>query len=375
MKLTQQEHNTLNKPSILVNIAHEVDISLNALKVYNFIIRELFKQDIEYNTIITTTFSKIAESLNYNSKHSSLQILDYLIELEECRIRTKTWNYSRNDWKDNLITTLISAIIYNEEDNTLKIEISQSLRDLILKYRDTFAKLDLEELKKIKSKHTLKLYELFKDYSYHKNHKMNVELTDLLDYLNIPKESPYRNNISIFNRNILKKSINEINSKSYMNVEYKYYRANKSNNKAYYSFSIQDIRRYTFNRFKATMLELNKIRVGIFFHYKKSTYEIELIENKNRENYMLINASTGKTLETELAKELWEYIYYQSNYNTLDFFEESHIDFEEFNTIYENLKRREKNQKNKKTTHEQNKKINKKEEIIIHENQTTLEDF
>jgi hypothetical protein len=365
MKLEQQEHNVFNKPSILVNIAHSVDISLNSLKIYNYIIRELFKTDIEKNTTILTTYKHLANSLNYNSNYSSKEIQMYLIELGNTSIKTKTWNYLRNDWKDNLMTHLLSSITYNHDNQEVKIEISQGLRDLILKYRETFAKLDIEELKKIKSKHTLKLYELFKDYSYHKNHKMKTNIIDLFEYLNIPKNSEYRNNISIFNRNILKKAINEINAKSYMNIEYKYYRANKSNTEAYYLFSIQDILRYSFNRFKASMIELIKIKPRTF-NYKNKKYDIELLENKKTENYMLINSITGKTVDTELAQEIWQYIYKEVNYNTLNFFDSLNLDFEDFNTIYENLKK--KNNIRKVIT-----ETGKEVEIIEHKNQTYLE--
>jgi plasmid replication initiation protein len=365
MKLEQQEHNIFNKPSILVNLAHSTDLSLNSLKVYNFVIRKLFKQDITKDTKITTTYKEIAEYLGYE-KYSNMLILDYIIELEECSVKTKTFNYKRNDWSNNLITRLISAIIYDEIEQTMTLEISQGLRDWILKYKDTFAKLDLNEMKLIKSKHTLKLYELFKDYSYHRNHKMNINQSDLFDFLNIEKDTAYYNNPAIFNRNIIKKALNEINTKTFMTVEFTYYRTNKDLQEPYYQFNIKDITRYSFNNFKATFLEYVKIK-NITIKFNKKDYTFCEVENKNKMNTMIVKPLSFNTVETEEATELWQYLYNEMNYNTLNFCELYDIDFNDFNFMYNRLKEKKKD-----------KKIivsDKNEEIIIHKNQKTITDF
>lgn len=367
MELITHEAHLFNKPSILVNMAHSLDISLNALKCFNYVIRRLLKENIEEKTEVMTTFKELAKALNYDTKYSTTQILDSLKELQDTKFETMTFNYKRNDWKDKLRTVMVSAITFNEMEGNLKIEISHGLRDLILKYRDTFAKLDIEEIKKIKSRHTLKLYELFKDYSYHKNHKINVDIELLTKFLNIEEDSIYRKNIKYFNNQIIKKGIEEINAKSFMNVEYKYFRATKQD-KAYIQFYIKNPERYTFNNFKDAMIKYDALR-PIKIYQNKSSYCLCEVENKNKLEKMLVNASTFKTLETDKAKEIWQYIFKEMNYNTLNFCELSNIDFEDFNTIYEKVKKENNKNEIRKFIDE-----NGKEQIILeHPNQGILE--
>ncbi len=346
MELINQEHNIFNKPSLLVNLAHNLDISVNALKIYNFIVRELFKQDIGFNSCVITSYSKIAKSLGYEGKYSNEKILENLNELVDCKIQTKVFNKTRNDWEDNLITHLLSSIRYNKNEQQLFCYIDLELRDLILKYHNTFAKLDLIEMKTIKSRHTLKLYELFKDYSYHKNHKLKLSVADIQEFLNVPQGSIYRKTISVFNRDVLKKAIEEINKKTYMNVSFKYFRKSIKNHTAYYIFTIEDINRYSFNLFKEAMINYcQKVNINLAFKYKKHEYYLEEIQRKNSINYSTANSfnvmfldKNGKTVQTEKAKEIWQELFYQVNYNTVDFFEELNEDIETFQNLYDTIK-------------------------------------
>lgn len=276
MKLKQQTNNIFNKPSILINLAHSLDISLNSLKVFNFVIRKLFKnEDIENKTIINTSYAELAEFLGYE-KYDKKLIFSYLEELFNTQINTMTFNYKRNDWRDCMITHMLGTIIYNLEEEDLSLEITQGLRDWVLRHQATFAKLDMEELKLIKSRHSLKLYELFKDYSYHRNHKMSVNIEDLYKFLNVEDNSIYRNNIKLFNQKIIKKALEEINSKTFMTVNFKYNRVNKQNKKASITFEIQDIERYSFNHFKATFIEYYKYKNFVIKFEKKSIHFVKL---------------------------------------------------------------------------------------------------
>lgn len=368
MELITHEKHLFNKPSILVNMAHSLDISLNALKLFNYVIRRLLIEGIDEKTEIITTFKELGKSLNYENKHSTNQLLDTLKELQDTKIETMTFNYKRNDWKDKLRTVLVSAITFNETEGNLKIEISKGLKELILNYRETFAKLDLEEMKTIKSRHTLKLYELFKDYSYHKNHKINVDIELLTKFLNIGEDSVYIKNIKLFNQKIIKKSIEEINSKSFMSIEYKYIRASKTQENAYIQFYIKNPERYTFNNFKDAMLKYDALRPIKIYNNKKS-YCLCEVENKNKLEKMLVDTINFKTLEAEKAKEIWQYIYKEMNYNTLNFCELSNINLEDFQVIYEKVKEKKNKKEIRKIIDE-----NGKEQIILeHPNQGLLE--
>ncbi len=346
MELINQEHNIFNKPSLLVNLAHNLDISVNALKIYNFIVRELFKRDIKNNSCVITSYSAIAKNLGYSGKYSNDKILENLNELVDCKIHTKVFNKNRNDWEDNLITHLLSSIRYNKAEQKLFCYIDLELRDLILKYHNTFAKLDLVEMKTIKSRHTLKLYELFKDYSYHKNHKLKLSVADIQGFLNVPQGSIYRKTISVFNRDVLKKAIEEINKKTNMNVSFEYFRKSKKNDITYYIFKIKDINRYSFSLFKETMINYcQKVNLNLTFTYKKQEYYLEEIERKNSINYSTTNSfnvmfldKNGKTVQTEKAKEIWQELFYQANYNTVDFFKELNEDIETFQNLYDTIK-------------------------------------
>lgn len=346
MELINQEHNIFNKPSLLVNLSHNLDISVNALKIYNFIVRELFKRDIKHNSCVITSYPAIAKFLGYEGKYSNEKILENLNELVDCKIHTKLFNKNRNDWEDNLITHLLSSIRYHKAEQQVFCYMDLNLRELILKYHKTFAKLDIVEMKSIKSRHTLKLYELFKDYSYHRNNKLKLSVADIQEFLNIHQGSTYRETISIFNRDVIKKAIEEINKKTYMNVSFEYFRKSKKNDTTYYIFTIEDINRYSFNLFKETMIIYSqKVNLNLAFTYKKHKYYLEEIQRKNSINYSTVNSfnvmfldKNGKTVQTEKAKEIWQELFYQANYNTINFFEELNEDIEVFKNLYDTIK-------------------------------------
>lgn len=80
---------------------------------------------------------------------------------------------------------------------------------------------------------------------------------------------------------------------------------------------------------------------------------------------MLVDNKNYKTVETEKASEIWEYVYREICYNTLNFCELIGIDFNDFNEMYEVIK----NRANKTIKND----IKDKNEIILHPNQGVLD--
>jgi plasmid replication initiation protein len=358
VELEKQEHNIFNKPSILCNLSHTLDIGVNELKTYNYVLRTLFKQNIANNTDnkVKTSYTEIAHNIfdRKDYKVSSTEINKYLNTLKSTSVIFKNWEHNRNDWYDELNSNLISAYRYDTRlSDDLEIEVSNMLLEFILNNKETFAKLDLLEIKSLKSRHTLKLYEVFKDYSYQFNLKLSLKQVRQL--LNIPDDKYPQ--ASILNRNIINKSIKEINSKTYLDIEYSYKRASKGV-EAFYIFQIRDINRFSFNGFKATYIELFKYK-NIICNSKYVLEELE--ENKT----LWLHKESGKTVTTDKAKEIWEHLFHEVNYNTLSFCENHNVDVVDFQTVYDKLKNRK--QKNKVVQMEDG------TEIHLHPNQGQLD--
>ena len=113
----------------------------------------------------------------------------------------------------------LSKVYINKHQGICKIILDNDLAPYLLNLREKFLSYGLYNVLALRSKYSLRLYELLKSYLYLNNKTFKVdELKELL-MLGSSSSKSY-SEFKVFNRNILAKSISEINDITDIYIEY-----------------------------------------------------------------------------------------------------------------------------------------------------------
>lgn len=178
-----------------------------------FLISKIEKNDKELNqvTINLKDYCNIA-GLEYSGG-----IISY-IKSSIQELSNKSWWIDNIDGSSTLFRWIDTISVYGE---TINITLSKSLKPYLIELQQNFSKYELINILVLRGKYTVRLYELFKSYSW--NGVWRVELKELREIINCDKYKPFKE----FNRNVLKYSIEEINKHTDLTVSYKTIRAGK----------------------------------------------------------------------------------------------------------------------------------------------------
>lgn len=109
----------------------------------------------------------------------------------------------------------LSSCIYYKGEGKVKLELHRELMPYLLQLKEQFTTYYLSNILQMKSKHSIRLYEILKSEQFKGNFKIEV---DKLKYMmNCESYSRYSN----FNQKVMKPAIQEIKEKSDILVNYK----------------------------------------------------------------------------------------------------------------------------------------------------------
>lgn len=306
--ILQQEHQKLNKPNVLIKVAHSRELNTRDKKLYNILIRELLLlnlQEFKKNEI-TFSLSELSNKLDTSAKNTIYENLENLMNTI----------ITFEDTKSITRAVCISSYTKPKEnaDNAIKpltIRFDTRLTTKIIENAEQYAKLDLLDLNSLKITHSITLYEIFiRSLGTYHFQRVNYTEQELRRYLNL--QDKYKD-IRQFNQQVIKKSIEEINSKTQLDITYKRVKINKKN---VYKFELNQMPRYSFNQFKKTIIEHYK---HIVFQYKNNEYCISRDLEDKKAKYLLVNAKTYKTLTTEKAEEIFSFMFEDFKISALKF--------------------------------------------------------
>lgn len=210
------EKQDIMKPSGLIQITNK-KVSLLQRKAFNVLIFNAYDNiDKEYQEI---SLNELRQCLSYHDiktlKNEILNLMGTIVE----------FNYIGD--RDKSIWEAYALLPYASVDETVNIlKYSFGPFRHKLKEPEFYARINLEIQKKFKSKYTLALYEFCCDHFIRqKGFGVTpwIPLDDLVELLGYDGELDF----SIFNRDVLKKAVKEINDKSDIKVSYKLRRRNK----------------------------------------------------------------------------------------------------------------------------------------------------
>ncbi len=112
---------------------------------------------------------------------------------------------------------------YLEGEGYFLIGIDSRLKPFLLKLKERFTKIPLDQIFPLRSLYSIRMYELLKQYEGLRVRKFKLEV--LRELLGI-EENEYKD-FRDFNKRILKKAIDEINKKTDIEIEYRKIRKNR----------------------------------------------------------------------------------------------------------------------------------------------------
>lgn len=222
---------------------------------------------------------------------------DRYVEFRELvkSLRSKELIFINEEGKE-IITGWLSSISY-EGDGVIELEFSEKLAPELLKLREKFTKYQLQNILYMKNKHSIRIYELLKQYE--KIGKRKFEYFELRNLLGLKNEYKRKHD---FEKKVIEPAKKEINAQTDITIDYTKIRKGRSI--IGYNFTIE-----------RTVLEDEE-----YIDYLNEYYDIDDLkkrmgiedENFNSKQVMdIFEAATEKVNENEI--DVFEYI--RINYN------------------------------------------------------------
>lgn len=337
------------KPNILIHIINSQELHKKEKRLYNVLLQLLLNQNKEkfLSNEIRTTVTEVTKMLGIKNRsdiHTSLQ------KLKDTKLKfllidkQRTYNYD---------TSYITGVGRQKDGNKnhLIIEFSSIMTKEILKSLQTvdangnkikslgFTRLNLKEMLKLDGKYSITFYERF--VSLLMNFKSQTKYyteSEIREFLNLEDK---HKDIRAFNRSVIKASVDELNSKTTLNIHWE-----RGRNSDVYKFTLyrgmdvqideilfRDIIRelvYTYN-------------YELTYKHKSQDYVLSVVEDERKEFEKRVLWTQSKSLNivnstnSESAwSELWNQ--YQNKKDLDEFLDRYKILEEEFEEVYWRVK-------------------------------------
>lgn len=192
---------SVQEQKFIIYLISQIQENDSETKAYEFTIKEMFE---------------IFGIQNCNKNYSDFK--DIIKHLSDNSFWVKTPGHEK------LCRWIKDVDIYDAENGgkTVSLKIDATLRPYLVGLKESFTKYELSAILAMESKYSVRMYEWLKSYAYYGNCEITVE--QLKMYLQTDKYKEYK----AFNANVIKKSVDEINKYTDINVAYEPIREGRS---------------------------------------------------------------------------------------------------------------------------------------------------
>ena len=243
-------------------------LDATGVKIWFYLVSRVFNRLDSQQQIYSLPASELFDYLETrNYEHINKILLD--IQKTNIKFTILGKNKSKN-WMSSVLLSTVGI-----KDGLIIFEIPIFLKQQLLDYKEMFVIINLMLLRDFKSKHSLGLYVVLSDYLI-----KNLEQTEKILGINELKELLGVNILDypeykIFNRDVIKKAIDEINEKSNLIVSYKIHeKENKKIKSLKFTFHIKKQLPYL-KSYTPSQIDLNND------FDTKSILEFSIDNNKN----------------------------------------------------------------------------------------------
>lgn len=190
------------------------ELSEREQKIIIYLISLITLNDTEFKSVQMSIKEYCEVSgIKYNGKNYK-DIKRTIKELAD-----KSW-WVKSDKSENLFRWIDTVEIFHSGD-TITIQFSESLKPYLLQLKSDFTKYELINILPLRGKYAVRIYEILKSFLW--IGKFEIGLSEFKELINCNKYNAFKE----FNRNVLNRSINEINEYTDLIVKYSTIRKNR----------------------------------------------------------------------------------------------------------------------------------------------------
>lgn len=222
------ENDLIVKSNDLVQARY--DLSLNEQKIILYAASKLDRNKEQFN-ILTLNIRDFFNLLG-TTKERYTEIRETVRELRRKEVIINTGN-------GEIITGWLSSIEYIRDTGVIELEFSKKLIPYLLQLKERFTRYQLKNILYLSNKHSIRIYELLKQYEG--IGKRSFTVTELKEILML--QSQY-NRFYDFERYVLKPTVEEINDYTDIKVSYEKIRKGRSIHEIRYSIEPKKVCKY-----------------------------------------------------------------------------------------------------------------------------------
>ena len=197
------ENNLIVKSNKLIEARYS--LSLNEQKIILYAASKLDTSKDSFNTLELET-REFMELLNTTVfRYTEIKELVTGLMSKQVKIETD---------KDDLVANWVSSIYYVKNSGVIELEFSHRLIPYLLQLKERFTRYQLKNILYLKNKHSVRIYELMKQYQTIGHRTFTIE--ELKELLML--EDKY-NQFRDFNKSVIKQSMDEINELTDINID------------------------------------------------------------------------------------------------------------------------------------------------------------
>ena len=199
------KNNLVVKHNDLIEARYNLTLNEQRIILYS---ASLLDRDKEDFSIIQVKISELTNLLDTTEKRYTefKEIAENLI--------SKTLKIKRGN--SELVTSWLSSMEYLENEGIIELEFSQKLMPYLLQLKEKFTRYELCNILNLKNKHSIRVYELMKQYE--NIGKREISLEELRKYLGIEEDEYLR--FGNFENRVLRITKEEINQYTDLTIDY-----------------------------------------------------------------------------------------------------------------------------------------------------------
>lgn len=196
-------------------------LSTNQQKIILYLISKLKYSDSDFKEfeIDLKDFCKCC-GINLNSGRTYLELKESIKQIAD-----KSMWIEKEDGAETLVRWIEKPTIY-KNDGIITIKLDDDLKPYLLNLKERYTQYDLIYTLLMKSKYSIRLYELLKSLHYNKLREFTVKFTidDLKKTIDASNYKAYGD----FKKRVLEKAVEEINNFTDITVEYKTFKRGRA---------------------------------------------------------------------------------------------------------------------------------------------------
>lgn len=260
------------------------ELTLNEQKLILYAVSKLDTKKKRFNILELETREFI--ELLGTSQFRYTEVRELITNLMSKQVRIE------NDKRD-LVANWVSSLEYIKDEGMIELEFSEKLIPYLLQLKERFTRYQLKNILYLKNKHSIRIYELLKQYQ--KIGKREFTIDELKKILMLEgKYEQFRD----FNKSVLKQTMEEINEFTDLNIDIKLIKKGRKVVSIKYIIKSKDQER------------------EVYIDYLNKNYKIKEMKEKmglkresfNAEQVMDIYELAVNKLENEEEKDIFEYV-------------------------------------------------------------------